>query len=146
MDRKTELAEQEGTRWAEFEAALRAIPRERWDEPGAVPGWTLRAVVRHVAGWLEDLVMHLEEMRDGTFVDPNESDEEINARNARFAEQAVSMDADAVWDGLLAARAAALALWAELPTVDAAAVEWFVGETTEHYEEHLPDLRRLAGG
>ena len=23
--------------------------------------------------------------------------------------------------------------------------DWFVGETTEHYEEHLPDVRRAAG-
>jgi hypothetical protein len=146
MDRQTDLSHQEAERWLEFEAAMEAVPRERWDDPGAVPGWTLKAIVRHVAGWLEDLVTHLEEMRDGTFVDPNESDEEINARNAGFAEQAVSMDADEVWNGLLAARAAALALWAELTTIDAAAVEWFVGETTEHYEEHLPDVRRVAAG
>src|SRR5438093_8000535 len=140
MDRRTELAEQEAERWVEFEAALQAVPRERWDDAGAVPGWTLKAIVRHVAGWLEDLVTHLEEMRAGTFVDPNESDEVIDARNARFAEQAVSMDADELWNGLLAARAAALAGWAELGTIDDAAVEWFVGETTEHYEEHLGDL------
>lgn len=146
MDRQTELSDQEAERWLQFEAALQAVPRERWDEAGAVPGWTLKAIVRHVAGWLEDLVAHLGEMRDGTFVDPNESDEAIDARNARFAEQAVSMDADEVWNGLLTARAAALARWAELTMIDAAAVEWFVGETTEHYEEHLPDLRRVAAG
>ena len=146
MDRQTELSDQEAERWLQFEAALQAVPRERWDDAGAVPGWTLKAIVRHVAGWLEDLVMHLEEMRDGTFVDPNESDDQIDARNARFAEQSVPRDADEVWNGLLAARAAALALWAELTTIDAAAVEWFVGETTEHSEEHLPDLRRVAAG
>jgi Mycothiol maleylpyruvate isomerase N-terminal domain len=145
MDRKTELAEQEGTRWAEFEAALQAIPRERWDEPGAVPGWTLKAVVRHVAGWLEDLVAHLAEMRAGTFVDPNESTDVIDARNSGFAEQSVTMSPDEVWDGLLSARAAALAGWDQLAAIDDAAVEWFVGETTEHYEEHLPDVRRAAG-
>jgi hypothetical protein len=145
MDRRTELAEQEAERWVEFEAVLQTVPREGWDDPGAVPGWTLKAIVRHVAGWLEDLVGHLEEMRGGTFVDPGESDEAIDARNAHFAEQAVSMSTDEVWNGLLAARAAALARWAELVTIDEAAVEWFVGETTEHYEEHLPDLHRFAG-
>jgi hypothetical protein len=79
-------------------------------------------------------------------VDPNESDEVIDARNARFAEQAVSMSTDQVWNDLLAARATALARWAEILTIDDAAVEWFVGETTEHYEEHLPDLSRFASG
>jgi hypothetical protein len=146
LDRRAELAEQEAERWVEFEGVLQTVPQDRWDDPGAVPGWTLKAIVRHVAGWLEDLVTHLEEMRGGTFVDPCESDDVIDARNARFAEQSVSMDADEVWNGLLAARAAALARWAELGTIDDAAIEWFVGETTEHYEEHLPDLRRVAAG
>ncbi len=55
------------------------------------------------------------------------------------------MRADEVWDGLVAAREAVLARWAELAEIDAAAVEWFEGETTEHYEEHLPDVRAAVG-
>ncbi len=35
--------------------------------------------------------------------------------------------------------------WRELPEIDEAAVEWFAGETYEHYEEHLPDLWAASG-
>ncbi len=75
-------------RWVEFRAALGAVPRDRWDEPSIVPGWTLKSIVRHTAGWMEDLVVHLESMIAGTFIDPNETDEVVDARNAGFAAEA----------------------------------------------------------
>jgi hypothetical protein len=55
------------------------------------------------------------------------------------------MDIAAVRAGLDAAREAILLSWRDLPEIDAAAVEWFGGETYEHYEEHLPDLWAASG-
>ena len=55
------------------------------------------------------------------------------------------MDIAAVRAGLDAARETILLRWRELPEIDEAAVEWFAGETYEHYEEHLPDLWAASG-
>ncbi len=98
----------------------------------------------HVAGWVEECARHLEEMRLGTFEEPEDSAELTDARNAGFAEAARRMDVVEVRDGLDRLRGLALQRWRDLPVVDAAAIEWFAGETYEHYEEHLPDLRRFV--
>ena len=81
----------------------------------------------------------------GGFVEPEDSDEWVNARNATFAGEARSMDIAAVRSELDAAREVILLRWRELPQIDEAAVEWFAGETYEHYEEHLPDLWAASG-
>lgn len=145
MDRRTELADREAEVWAEFEAALSAIPEDRWELEGIVPGWSVKDLVRHVAGWLEDCVTQLGRIRDGTFEEPDDSPPVVDARNEGFAQQARGMTTSQIRSGLLSAHEQVRARWAELPEIDDLAVERFVGETTEHYEEHLPDLRRLAG-
>ena len=84
-------------------------------------------------------------MREGTFEEPDDSPPVVDAKNAAFAEEARAMTTSQVRSGLLSARELVRAQWAELPAIDDAAIEWFVGETFEHYEEHLPELRRFAG-
>ncbi len=145
MDRRTELADREAEVWAEFEAALRAIPEDRWELEGIVPGWSVKDLVRHVSGWMEDCVTQLGRMRDGTFEEPDDSPPVVDARNEGFAQQARGMTVSQVRSGLFSARELVRTQWAALPEIDDPAVEWFVGETIEHYEEHLPDLRRFAG-
>jgi hypothetical protein len=102
-------------------------------------------MLHHVTGWIRECIVYLERMREGTFVEPEDSDEWINARNATFAGEARSMDIAAVRSELDAAREVILLRWRELPEIDEAAVEWFAGETYEHYEEHLPDLWAASG-
>lgn len=144
-DPRTEHAAREAEVWTEFEQALSAIEPERWEEEGVLPGWTVKDLVWHVAGWVQECAGHLEEMRRGTFEEPEDNDELTDARNAAFAEAARRMDVTEVRDGLARVRALARERWEALPVVDDAAIEWFEGETYEHYEEHLPDLRRFAG-
>jgi uncharacterized protein (TIGR03083 family) len=145
MDRRAELADREVEVWAEFEAALAAIPEDRWELEGILPGWSVRDLVRHVAGWLEDCVRQLGRMREGTFEEPNDSPAVVDAKNAAFAEEARAMTTSQVRSGLVSARELVREWWAVLPMIDDPAIEWFVGETFEHYEEHLPELRRFAG-
>jgi hypothetical protein len=54
------------------------------------------------------------------------------------------MDVDAVWSGLLDARKRLLGVWADVAEIDEAGYERFAGETFEHYDEHLDELRRFA--
>jgi uncharacterized damage-inducible protein DinB len=142
---RTEYLEREAASWAAFEAALTRIPRERWAEEGVVPGWSVNDLLWHVAGWADRCAENLERMRDGESLPVEETDEQVEAMNEAFAAAAKGMDADAVWTGLVAARGLACRRFEELDEADPTAVEWFVGETYEHYEEHQADLERFAG-
>jgi uncharacterized damage-inducible protein DinB len=144
-DRRTELAAREAAAWARFEAALDRIPRDRWSDDGVLPGWTVKDLVWHVAGWLDRCGDELVGRREGTFVPQSETDEEVDARNAAFAAAAREMDTADVHTGLLLARERVQRGWESLPEIDDAAVESYAGETYEHYEEHVPDLERFAG-
>jgi hypothetical protein len=141
MDRRAELSGREAGVWTEFLAALEGIPADRWETEGVLPGWSVKALARHVAGWLEECAGLLEQMREGTFSSPDDSPPVVDSKNAGFARQADEMSIEEVRAGLVTARELALARWGELTVIDDAAVEWFAGETYEHYEEHLPDLR-----
>jgi uncharacterized damage-inducible protein DinB len=144
-DQLPDHAAREADAWASFRAAIERIPRERWEEPGVLPGWSVKDLLWHVAGWLDSCVRTLDGIRDGRFEPAEWTDEQTDARNAELAEQAREMDVDAVWSGLLDARERVVERWSRLPGADPRAVEDFVEETYEHYEEHLPDLERFAG-
>ncbi len=144
-DLRTEHARREAEGWAAFEDALSRVPEDRLTAPGVLPGWTAKEMLHHVTGWIRECIGHLERMRDGTFVEPEETDEWVNACNAAFADEARSLDVASVRAGLDVARDEILRRWQDLPEIDEVAVEWFAGETYEHYEEHLPDLRSASG-
>ena len=147
MEERAEQARREAETWAEFEAALSRVPEDRLSDPGVLEAtWSVKEMLNHVTGWIRECSGHLEAMTAGTFVAPEETDEITDARNASFAEEARTMDVAQVRAALDLSRGELLRRWAELPEVDDAAIEWFAGETYEHYEEHLPDLRRAAGG
>ena len=144
-DVRNEHLRREAEGWAAFEDGLSRVPEERLTAPGILEGWTVKEMLHHVTGWIQECVVHLERMREGTFIDPDDSDEWVNARNAAFADEVGSLDVVSVRAELDAARDLILRRWRELPEIDDVAVEWFAGETYEHYEEHLPDLRLASG-
>lgn len=143
-DLRTEHARREADRWAEFEGLLYQVSEERLTAPDVLEGWTVKEMLHHVTGWLEECVARLEGVRTGTYVDLEETDEQTDARNAAFAEAARALDVSTVRERLEAARARVLQLWRELPEIDEAAIDWFSQETYEHYEEHVPDLELAA--
>jgi hypothetical protein len=146
-DPKAEQSAKEAAGWAGFLAALEPIPRERWTQEGVLPGWSVKDLLQHVSGWMVECTEHLVKMREGTFVDYDEDDAEVDRRNAAFVAEAAAMDVEAVWSGLLATREVVLRRWDEMPdgAVNKVAIDWFAGETYRHYREHLPELRRFAG-
>lgn len=144
-DVRAEHARREAEGWAAFEDVLSRVPEDRLTAPGVLRGWTVKEMLHHVTGWIRECIVYLDRMRDGTFVDPEETDEWVNARNATFAEEARSLDVASVRSRLDAERDEILRRWHELPEIDDVAVKWFAGETYEHYEEHLPDLRSASG-
>lgn len=144
MDRE-ELTRREAQAWEAFrEVVDRSAPRQL-ERPGVnAEGWTVKDVLWHVAHWWDDLTDTLERVRGGTFVEPPENDDETDAENARVLEESRAMSLDDVRVGLDTARARMLAAWAAMPELDDVAVKHFLWETTEHYEEHEPDVRRFV--
>ena len=145
-DLRTEHAKRETDAWARFEEATLAIPRDRWDEPGVLPDWTMKEMLWHVAGWLDECAQHVDRMIAGTFEDPGDGDDDTDDRNAAFATEARGMSVDEVWGGLIAARELVRRRWNELPEITDRAVEEFASETYLHYREHLPELEHAVAG
>ena len=144
-DMRAEAVAREAAGWEAFQAALARIPRERWEDPGVLPGWTVKDLLWHVAGWLRSCADNLEAMGAGRYVEEDTTDQDTDARNAELAAEAQGMSVEDVWSGVIEARELVLSRWAELPEVDSLAAEELAGETFEHYEEHVPDLERFVG-
>jgi hypothetical protein len=144
-DLRAEAVAREAAGWEAFQAALARIPRERWEEPGVVPGWTVKDLLWHVAGWLRTCADSLGAMASGRYVDDETTDADTDAVNARLAAEAGGLSVDDVWSGVVEARELVLSRWAELPEVDSLAAEELAGETFEHYEEHVPHLEQFLG-
>lgn len=144
---KDELARREREAWETLHAEVDRLPTDVLERPiESHEGWTVKDVLWHVAHWWEDLARMLEEMRAGTFVDDEGTDEETDAENAQVLAGSRGMSLADVRQGVDAARARMLAAWDSLPEVTEVARKWFVWETIEHYEEHLPHVRGLAAG
>jgi hypothetical protein len=144
MDKDT-LSTRERDAWAELRAAIDRLTPEQHERPGAnADGWSMKDVLWHIAHWWNDLTRMLGEMREGTFVEPEDDDERTNAENARTLEESRRMHLADVEQGVDMARGRMLAAWDALPEVTDPAERWFVWETIEHYEEHLEDARRFA--
>ena len=144
-DQRSDHLEREAHVWADFERLVLLVPRDRWEVPGVLEGWDVKGMLWHVAGWIDEASQHLEEMAAGTFEEASEDGEDdTDDRNAAFAQAATSMDADAVWNGLLAARELCRRRWEQLPEVTDRAIEEFASEPYQHYKDHVPDLERAA--
>ncbi|MEX2202561.1 MAG: maleylpyruvate isomerase N-terminal domain-containing protein [Actinomycetota bacterium] len=141
-DPRTEQAEMEAVSWVSFEAALEAIPRASWEDAGVLPGWSVKELVWHMAGWLQTCARRLEEMRTGQ--EPERTGQTVDERNEELAAQARTMSVDAVHRGLIDARALVREEWEALPTIDERAISELADETYEHYDEHREDLERFV--
>jgi hypothetical protein len=142
IDLRAEAAGREAGSWAAFEAALERIPRDRWEDDGVLPGWSVKELMWHMAGWLQKCARNLERFARGE--DEPASEQTVDERNEELAAQARQMSVDAVYRGLVSARDLVLEGWNALPDVDERAVEELAGETYDHYDEHRADLDRFS--
>jgi hypothetical protein len=142
-----ELTSREARDWAELRAAVDRLASEQLST-GAVneDGWTTKDVLWHIAHWWDHLAGMLDAMGAGTFEEPPEDDAATDAENAVVLAESRGMDLRAVEDGIAATRERLLSAWAALPELTGPAERWFVWETIEHYEEHLPGISALEGG
>jgi hypothetical protein len=141
MDR-AEATRREHETWEPFAAALAEVPAHLRDRPVLRDGWSPTDVAWHVASWIDRQAGIFERIADGTW-QPEPLD--IDAMNAGLLEQSRSISWDDATSKLESARERILAAWGALPSIDDDVLQRFAGDTYEHYEEHLPDLRPAAG-
>lgn len=102
-------------------------------------GWTYKALISHVANWMEHLAGELPtrlEGRRGPFPD-------VDAENAREAEASKSRAAHDVVERMHAAYKGVVDLVTALPAdrdIDFLAVRLVVGETYGHFTEHIGEI------
>jgi hypothetical protein len=141
MDRD-ELLKREDTAWHELVDSLAAVPLDRRDIEGVVPGWSTHDLVWHCAHWAGYTGDVLEVLRRG---EPEPAERED--RDAWDAE-ILAAGRDMTWEEASLrleqnrerARAA-LSSFGELPEL---AVEWFEDDTFKHYEEHAAEIRAFS--
>ena len=121
--------------------AFAAVPDDRRDDEGVVPGWSTKDLVWHCGYWAGYVGDALEKIGRGETLE----DQNWDAMNDAVIVEGRGM----AWDEVIVqsehnrerARAALLAL----ATVTDAALEEFTGETFEHYEEHAAEIRAFTG-
>jgi hypothetical protein len=144
MDRD-EITRKEAEGWAELRAQVDRLRPEQRERPEVnADGWSVRDVLWHIAHWWTDLARMLDEMREGTFTEPQDDDETTDADNAAVLEVSRGMTIAAVEQGVVAARERMLAAWAAQTELAEPAERWFTWETIEHYTDHLDEVRDFA--
>jgi uncharacterized protein (TIGR03083 family) len=134
-----ELLQREETAWARLADALAAVPPERREVEGVVPGWSVHDVAWHCVYWAGDAGEVLERILGG---DPDPPDTDVPDEEILATGRAMT------WDEMLhraeAGRErvrAAFAAFADLPPK---ALELFADETFDHYEEHEAQIRAFS--
>ena len=138
------MLRQEEQGWAAFMAAVDRVPAERRDEPGVVPGWSVKDLVWHCGKWADWVREPLKRIEAGTY-DPDE-DYPTERLNDQWAEDSKSLSWDDVERGVADQRRDARAALEALPEVTDDAAREFNNETWEHYAEHAAEIEAFAGG
>jgi Mycothiol maleylpyruvate isomerase N-terminal domain len=144
------LVEDERRSWAEFQALIACLSPEQAERPGYfLEGWSAKDLLAHVAGWLAEAGLVLEQIRVGTF---DGKDMDIEGMNAVFLEANRPQPLRVVHTEATASRSRLLHEVGQLVGVPRGAPQgagsftveadrWLRKAGPEHYAEHLPRLR-----
>jgi hypothetical protein len=133
------IVEAERSGWAEFLALVSALSPEQARHPQYYSeGWSVKDLVAHVAGWLAEAGMVLEQMRMGTFTG---RDFDVEAMNRQFLDADRDQPIMLVMAQAHAARHRLLHEVRALDGVNPEAGAWLSKAGPDHYAEHLPRLR-----
>lgn len=140
MDRE-EMLVREDEGWRRFAETVRAVPADRRDVEGVVPGWTVHDLVWHVgywAGYAAD-VIERDRLRE-TDLEPAESELE----EVEILATGRGMSWDEVVRRAEQGRDRARAAFSSSPDPGDAAVGWFKEDTFDHYDEHEAEIRAFV--
>jgi hypothetical protein len=154
---KNDLIEKIAQSRADFMELLEPFSEEELVVPSLTNGWSIKDMLVHLMLWEAELIKLLFQAQQGrvpqTALLSNESDDIINARwhaqhKARDLEQALK-DFDTIRDQTIRRveefSETDLTNPLRFRWLDGKPLwQWIVASTTEHEEEHSPDLRALA--
>ena len=140
MDRK-ELLEREEAAWPELVNAAAAVPPDRREVEGVVPGWSTHDLVWHCAYWAGYAGDVLEGIRRGEPLVEREDDDVWQA-------EILAAGRDLSWDELFAraeqSRERVRAAFSAFDDPPDEAVEWFTDDTVDHYKEHAAEISAFS--
>ena len=125
--------------WRELHQLVDRLPVEQVATPGYFQeGWSAKDLLAHLASWLSEAGVVLEQMRFGTY---RVEEIDIDAMNQRFYETMKDVPLSTIGAQGLAARNRMLKAWGALGDRSPEADAWIRKAGAEHYAEHLPRLR-----
>ena len=140
MDRE-EMLGREDEAWRRFEETVRAVPADRRDVEGVVPGWTVHDLVWHVGYWAGYAADVIERDRAGeTDLEPADSEVE----EAEILATGRSMSWDEVVRRARQDRDRVRAAFSSSSDPGDTAVGWFQDDTFDHYDEHAAEIRAFV--
>jgi hypothetical protein len=137
---REELLKREDAAWSELVAALAAVPSDRLEVEGVVPGWSIHDLVWHCAYWAAYGGDQLERLQGG---EPDAEDGE-DAAEAEILTTGRSMEWNEVRLKLEQNRERARAAFSAIGDPPDAVVDVFTEETFGHYEEHAAEIRAFG--
>jgi hypothetical protein len=132
-----ELLKREDEAWSGLVDAFAGISDERREEPGVVPGWSVKDLVWHCGYWARYVGDVLHRMDAGT---PEPEDVDWDALNASVAEESKLMTWDEVITGAEGGRMHARSALQAMSELTDKAAEEFSDETFDHYDEHRAEI------
>lgn len=132
------LLEAEKAGWEALKGLVEQLTPEQAMIPGLHPGWSVKDLLAHLAGWLAEAGAALERSQWETFTD---GDVDVDARNKAFIDANRDQPLSLVLAEMGAARQRMLLRLHGLSGVPVAAEASVRKAGPEHYAEHLPRLR-----
>jgi|SRR5215210_2487261 len=136
MDRE-EMLGREDEAWRRFAETVRAVPADRREAEGVVPGWTVHDLVWHVGYWAGYAADVIERDRAGeTELEPAGSELE----EAEILATGRGMSWDEVVRRAEQGRDRVRAAFSSSTDPGEAATGWFRDDTFDHYDEHTAEI------
>jgi hypothetical protein len=122
--------------WEELEGLVESLSPEQALIPGYLPRWSVKDFLAHLAGWLSEASLALEQIGAGSF-----KDSDVNSRNDTFVDANRDQPLSVVLFELKATRRRLLHHLHGLTEIPPAAEASLRKAGPQHYAEHLPRLR-----
>ena len=135
----SDLVAAERLGWDEIQGLIASLLPDQVVLPGYfAEGWSAKDLLAHVAGWLSEAGLALEQIRVGTF---NERAMDVEGLNAAFLAANQDQPLSIVAAEAHASRQRMLREVQLLRDVTDLAMVWLRKAAADHYDEHLPRLR-----
>jgi len=138
----SDLRQAEDAGWHELHSLIDSLPADAVDRPGYFEeGWSAKDLLAHIAAWLAQAGVALEQIAAGTY---RAAEIDVDALNGRYLEALRQLPFDIIRAQADASRTRMLIAAAGVASPSEDATFWVRKAGPEHYAEHLVRLRAWA--